>query len=181
MNATEYKKAFEQARADLESLVEEREAIDKKIAQVKQALVALAPMVEEKQSSLIDLIQQQAATLGITDAIREVLRSAKTPLTPIEVRDRLVSMKPDVKTQANLMASIHSVLKRLIPDEATVFTSKQGDVVYKWIGNSAYSNLFISMADALGKFTGGVVPGASTPNPAPLQKARLIEAIRKSK
>jgi predicted transcriptional regulator len=41
-------------------------------------------------------------------------------------------MKPEFKEQGNLMASIHTVLKRLVPKEAHSSTNKAGDIVYRW-------------------------------------------------
>jgi DNA-binding CsgD family transcriptional regulator len=131
MDATEYKMAFEKARAEMEELIEQREEIDKRIAQLKQAIIALAPMAGKKPDILADW-SRIFAEFGITDAIREVLHTADMPLTPLEVRDRLIQMKPDLQTQANLMASIHTVLKRLGPSQATSFANNDGDVVYEW-------------------------------------------------
>lgn len=134
MDLTDYKKAFAQAHADLEKLVEEREEIDRKISKLKQAIVGLAPLADEAGDGIRWLFDQE---FGITDGIREVLSSAEKPLTPLEVRDRLAPLKPGLTEQANLMASIHTILKRLVPKEAESSTNRDGDVVYLWIGTAA--------------------------------------------
>src|SRR6266849_2068556 len=129
MDLAGYKQAFAQAHADLEKLVEEREEIDRKISKLKQAIVGLAPLADEASDGIRWFLDQE---FGITDGIREVLSSAEKPLTPLEVRDRLVPLKPDLNEQANLMASIHTILKRLVPKEAESSTNRDGDVVYLW-------------------------------------------------
>jgi predicted transcriptional regulator len=133
MDLQDYKKAFAQAQTDLEKLIEEREEIDRKISKLKQAIIGLAPLADEASAgSLSYTLVPEFTAFGITDAIREVLNSAEKWLTPLEVRERLVQMKPNMKEQANLMASIHSVLKRLVPKEAVFSTNKSGDTVYRW-------------------------------------------------
>ncbi len=131
MDLQDYKKAFAQAKADLEKLTEEREEIDRKMSKLKQAIIGLAPLADDDTMTFNQLLVPEWAAAGITDVIREVLNSAEKPLTPVEVRDRLVQMKPEMKEQMNLMASIHTVLKRLVPKEAYSSTSKTGDVVYR--------------------------------------------------
>jgi hypothetical protein len=78
-------------------------------------------------------LNREMGSLGITDACREALKIAGEPLTPIQVRDRIVDINPDLAKQSNLMASVHTVLKRLEPKEATALTDKEGKLFYKWI------------------------------------------------
>lgn len=134
VDLTDYKKAFAQAHADLEKLTEEREEIDRKISRLKQAIVGLAPLAEEAgpMVGVTSILARSFAEAGMTDAIREILSSSQKPLTPLEVKERLLQMKPSASAQSNIMASIHTVLKRLVPKEATSSTSKEGDVVYAW-------------------------------------------------
>jgi hypothetical protein len=131
MDLQDYKKAFAQAQADLEKLTEEREEIDRKISKLKQAIIGLAPLADDDTITMGQLWVPEWTAIGITDMIREILSSAEKPLTPVEVRDRLLQMKPEMKEQVNLMASIHTVLKRLVPREAYSSTSKTGDIVYR--------------------------------------------------
>jgi hypothetical protein len=51
----------------------------------------------------------------MTDSIRAVFREVYPKgLTPTQVRDKLIANGFDLSTQANPMASIHSVIKRLL-------------------------------------------------------------------
>jgi hypothetical protein len=139
-----YKDLFNQAQADLEKLMEEREALDRKISKVKQAILGLAPLAEMANRNVLENIVEQMlwgpefAAMGITDAIREILKTSEKPLTPMEVRERLLQTKPSVKEQVNLMASIHTVLKRLVPKEATKDTNADGDITYAWVRRGFY-------------------------------------------
>jgi hypothetical protein len=135
MDVTAYKKVFTQARADLEKLVEQREEMDQEISRLKQAIIGLAPLAEEPvpTNHLIALLGVDFVVPGVTDSIREILKTSEKPLAPIEVKQRLLQLKPDVSRQTNLMATIHTVLKRLVPKEATVSTDNNGDTIYRWI------------------------------------------------
>lgn len=135
-SAEEYKKTLDAARAELEALVEQREEIERRISQLKQAIVALSPLGQDGERSAfgIDLttLNIEIPAFGITDACREVLKSADQPLTPLEVKARLVQMNPEFAKQKNLMASVHTVLKRLVPNEARSFINNDGETVYRW-------------------------------------------------
>jgi len=138
-SSQQYKQSLDAACSELEALIEQREEIDIRISQLKQAIVALSPLGREEkpQSSLgIDIrafnIEVQA--MGITESCREALKSVAHALTPLEVKARIVQLKPQFAQQKNLMASVHTVLKRLVvSNEAAQRTTNEGDVAYAWI------------------------------------------------
>jgi hypothetical protein len=51
--------------------------------------------------------------LGLTDAIRYVIQHAGKPMTPVDVRDDLLKRYCDPEDYRNLLASVHTVMKRL--------------------------------------------------------------------
>jgi hypothetical protein len=161
MELGDYKKAFAQARADLEKLLEQREEIDRQISKVKQAIIGLAPLAEESGlTGVASVLARSFAEAGVTDAIREILKSSQKPLTPLEVKERLIQMKPSAIAQSNIMASIHTVLKRLVPKEARSFTDKQGEVVYQWIfPRQGLYELIKKAAAKQAKANEGIIPG----------------------
>lgn len=136
MTNEEYRKQLELARAELESLAEQRDEIERRMSHLKQLIVALAPLTqaEDRSEFGIDLtrVNIDFTAIGITDACREILKSAGQPLSPVEVKARLIQMKPEFANQKNLMASVHTVLKRLVPSEARSFITKDGETVYRW-------------------------------------------------
>jgi len=98
----DYRSALDAALKEYETLGREKGAIDDRLAQLGQTigtltrLLGLAPTVP----------------LGLTDACRMILRHGE-PLTPVAVRDRLVSIGIDMSKYANDLAAVHTILKRL--------------------------------------------------------------------
>jgi hypothetical protein len=132
----EYRKTLTAARAELDSLVEQREEIERRIGQLKQAIVALVPLGEDEDKSAfgfdLKTIQVEVQAMGITDTCREILKAAGHGMNPIEVKEKIVQLKPEFAKQKNLMASVHTVLKRLVPAEVSSFIGKEGETLYRW-------------------------------------------------
>ena len=103
MTATDYRAALAAAINEYEALGEQRRDIDKRLAQLAQTIGTL--------SRLIGLTP--TVPIGLTDAIRLVVRGAGVPMTPIEVRDRLHGIGFDVSKYTNDLAAVHTILKRL--------------------------------------------------------------------
>ena len=102
MSTEDYRTALGAAIKEYEALSEQRRAIDDRIAQLGQTVGTL--------TRLLGLTP--TVPLGLTDACRMVLRSGQ-PMTPIEVRDRLLAIGIDVSKYANDLAAVHTILKRL--------------------------------------------------------------------
>ena len=102
MTTADYRAALEAAAREYEQLGEERRKIDERLSQLAQTIGTL--------SRLIGLTP--TVPLNITDAVRLAMR-AGVPMTPTEVRDRLLSIGVDLSNYANELAVIHTVLKRL--------------------------------------------------------------------
>ena len=129
--ASEYRQALNVARAELEKLEEQREETDNRIAQLKQTIVSLATLCKDK--TFLAAWAKDIEAAGITENCREVLRAAPIALTPLEVKDGLLKMGLDASKYTNLLASIHSVLKRLVESrEARPVDCEDGTVAYKW-------------------------------------------------
>jgi len=168
MTDEHYKEAFATARQELERLLEQREEIDKRISQLKQSIVALAPLAEE-QDLLAEIVKGWMGEMGITDAIREVLKSSGDALTAMEVKDQLVRTGTSLRDYKNPLASIHAVLKRLVEsDEAIADTDTEGNATYQWIrrfprlSTAQKANARIESALGLNK---GIAPPRMTPPP----------------
>src|SRR5438270_10894331 len=121
-----YKKAFKDGVEEFyrlssrrDELTAELEAVEDRMERVRQGTIALARLADmnfaEIQEAHPDLFDGQPdLRLGITDAVREVLKSAATTLPPIEIRNRVFQISPAVAGHKSPMASIHAVLRRLI-------------------------------------------------------------------
>jgi len=98
----DYRAALAAAAREYEELGRRRREIDDRLAQLSQTIGTLNRL----------LGYQPTVPLGLTDAIRIVMRSG-VPMTPVEVRDRLRAIGFDVSKYANDLAAVHTILKRL--------------------------------------------------------------------
>jgi hypothetical protein len=120
---------FVTALAELQRMVEERDALETRIARQKKRVAALAELArpEEDAPGPTGLVE------GITDACRTVLRGAERPLLPIEVKERVEAL--GLPQQKNLLASVHTVLKRLAVSKEAIEVwpqSGSGPAAYTW-------------------------------------------------
>lgn len=122
MTHSDYRDALASAIREYESLGEKRREIDERLAQLAQTIGTL--------SRLIGLTP--TVPLGLTDACRLALRSG-LPMTPIEVRDRLLSIGVDLSKYSSELSAIHTVLKRLNEaGEARFLPRGPGRDAYLW-------------------------------------------------
>lgn len=103
MTQDDYRRALEAATREYEDLGARRREIDQRLAELAQTIGTL--------SKLLGLTP--TVPMGLTDAIRLVVRGAGVPMTPVEVRDRLHGIGFDVSKYANDLAAVHTILKRL--------------------------------------------------------------------
>jgi len=103
MTTDDYRRALATAIREYEALGQQRQDIDKRLAEVMQTIGTL--------SRLCGLVP--TVPLGLTDACRLVVRGAGVPVTPAEVRQRLQSIGFDLSRYQNDLAAIHTILKRL--------------------------------------------------------------------
>ena len=124
---------LETMRKELDSLLELQEDTEQKIAQLKQAIISLAPLAKESNAprSFWDSVLGELRTIGITDGIREILRASyPQKLTPVEIKEQLKAAGQNLSGHKNVMASIHSTLKRMLENEE-ITTSDDG-LTYGW-------------------------------------------------
>lgn len=128
MSPKPFAHALKRTRQELERLRLRRSQIDSRIAKLEQIEIALSSVTEP---------QKQTANLSsITNVVRNVLKSAVQPITPTEVRDRMIAIGFDDGPYSQFLASVHVVLKRLTKKhEAFEFTF--GDCKkYWWVRKS---------------------------------------------
>ena len=103
MTHRDYRTALAAAIKEYEDLGLKRREIDERLAQLAHTIGTL--------NRLLGLTP--TVPLGLTDAIRLVVRGAGVPMTPVEVRDRLRGIGFDLSKYANELAAVHTILKRL--------------------------------------------------------------------
>jgi hypothetical protein len=118
--------ALSQARRELDDLIAQRAKLDAKISRVKNTVDALAAQVEGEKNlqdrandalRLMNMLFDDST--GITDAIRDVLRQSKTPLTAPQIREALEARSFDTNQYSAPLTVIHNTVNRLV---------KQGEV-----------------------------------------------------
>jgi hypothetical protein len=135
MTQDHYKASLRQAKQDLGHAVEElgetqakTEELETQIADLRQVVAVLSKLCGEEMVEIED-------ALGLTDSIRKVMRSSNEALTAQAVRLRLEADGFNTRKYGNLLASIHTVLKRLAEKGqiAPAGTTADGKAAFKWI------------------------------------------------
>jgi hypothetical protein len=103
MSTDDYRRALEAATREYERAMADRAALDDRLAQLKQTIASLTKLCG----------YEPTVSWGLTEACRTLLRSARTPLTAVELRDRLASVGFDLDRYSNALAAVHTVLKRM--------------------------------------------------------------------
>jgi hypothetical protein len=123
VNEKDYRAALDAAIAEYEALGQQRREIDDRLAQLAQTIGTL--------TKLLGLTP--TVPMGLTDACRLALRGAGLPLTPLELRDRLLAIGVDLSIYTNELSAIHTILKRLNDAGEIRFVPKgTGKPAYIW-------------------------------------------------
>lgn len=124
MSTDEYRRALAAATREYETLSAERQRIDHRISELAHTIGTLTRLCGFTPT----------VTWGLADACRTVLRNAKVPMTPTDVRDRLAGIGFDLGAYANPLAAIHTTLKRLAEAEELKIAviSPSGKLAYLW-------------------------------------------------
>lgn len=140
-----YRKTLEAALEELTTLMAERETLDEKrdalherIMKLRRAVRGLANLCDagnvDAEYPHLFPDEWSDGDVGLTDAIRKVLSSHEEAyLSPVFIRDRLADVGFDIKTHKNILASIHTVLKRLQRQGEAAPVLREGRSVYKWV------------------------------------------------
>jgi hypothetical protein len=118
----EYRRALDAACREYEELGRQRADLDARLTQLTQSIGTLMRLCGFTPT----------VPWGLTDACRVVLRNAGIPMSPTEVRDRLISIGCDLSRYANELAAIHTVLRRLNDSGEIRFVASPGKHLYRW-------------------------------------------------
>ena len=139
-----YQQSYDAAIEELSELMTEREEIelrreriDRRISRLREAIMGLGSLCNKAAFEISrdhpELFPDTASPdVGFTDAIRAVFRDNKEySYSPIEIRDYLEFTEFDVAKYKNVLASIHSIVKRLKKKGEIIEGTQDGKVVYK--------------------------------------------------
>jgi hypothetical protein len=149
----EYKAELERERKLLAELLCDREALATKIAKQQTRVAAFAALCEASEE-IDDMTEMDLG--GLTNACRTAFRAAGNKgLMPTEVRNALERLRFPTQTHKNILASIHTVIRRLegageIRKAIQDRHEGQDKSVYQWVLPSygASNSLANQMADA---------------------------------
>jgi hypothetical protein len=119
----DYKDLLNVEVGELRALLEQRRSmkheIDKingQLTRLREGVLGLAALagLNIKETNPEIFTDDFSANLGLTQAIRQVLIDVDMPYTPTEIRDELLEYSFPIDKHKNPLASIHSILKRLI-------------------------------------------------------------------
>ena len=123
MKSDEYRRALDAACREWETLARQRADLEQRLTQLTETIGTLT-----KLCGLTPKI-----SWGLTDACRAILRNAGSPMTPVEIRNRLAAIGFDLAAYSNELASIHTVLKRLNKSGELRFVARgRGKHAYEW-------------------------------------------------
>jgi hypothetical protein len=136
MSNETYRRALEQATADMEKLLRQRTEIDEQIRK-------LAPVIEYT-ALLCNEIPPSAGTpedpeLGLTDAIRLAFKTAiPNTLSPTQLRDKLRESGFPLDRYKFELPPIHNTISRLeAAGEIESITGPYGEKSYRWVNGLA--------------------------------------------
>lgn len=178
----DYRRALETAVHEYEALGLKRREVDQRLAEVAQTIGTL--------SRLCGLTP--TVPMGLTNAIRLVVRGAGVPMTPIDVRDRLQAIGFDLTKYINDLAAIHTILKRLNDSGELLFIPRAaGKQQYTWNHPPSLAamnpDIIAAMRDAATEREAMLAtddgieresPGAAAPRPRPKSRESRARASR---
>jgi hypothetical protein len=134
----DYRKLVTDIRKEIELLEVQHEDISRRLARLRQSLIGLAPLAEEQEQEFNSGAEALAGfslkgllvDMTITDSARQILQAAPNPLSPVQIKDQLIGMGKDFSGHKNMMASIHSLIKRLV--ESAEIETKDNGLTYSW-------------------------------------------------
>jgi hypothetical protein len=135
MTLTSYRRDLKARKQELAGLLRQRQKIDQKMAQLQPVINYLEGLCRE----LGERVAQESAikvelTTGLTELTRVTLEEAFIPVTASELKKRMEAKGFDFSRYSNPLASIHTVLQRLVKSgKVKVVPQKGGKKAYQWI------------------------------------------------
>jgi hypothetical protein len=136
VNVSDYQNAIDAAKKETQELLHQRSSIDARINQLQKTIEGLSALLGEtpvEEGDWVGNIEDaviDVASLGISDAIRRILR-ARGSLSPVQLREQLQKEGFPINDYASGLTVIHNTLKRLQKqDEITLVNSPNGTTAF---------------------------------------------------
>jgi predicted nucleic acid-binding Zn-ribbon protein len=106
MKEWDYRETLRAAQQEFADLITQRKAIDERLVKLSKTIASIQGLLRGNSS-------RAEIALKFTDGCRYVLHGSRTPKTPREIRDDLIAIGFAVEEYQNVLASIHTTMKRL--------------------------------------------------------------------
>lgn len=124
-------------------LVSDLASLDDEIHKLRQGIFGLLALIESESEydhirrDYPQLFEQVVdPRLGLTEAIRQMMKTDVKFYSPTEVRDAVVRRTTALDSHKNPLASVHTTLKRLVDaDEVITAIDNDGKTTYGYIGD----------------------------------------------
>jgi hypothetical protein len=126
-----YRQTLDTAKAEFDNLLEEEARLEARLAAIRER----AEVLRKTIMSVGDLLgeDREPESVGITDAIRSVLQNKVDMFfSPRGVRSHLQKNDFPLDNYKNVLAVIHTTLKRLEDQGEVVPSVKDGKTYYRW-------------------------------------------------
>jgi len=110
--SAEYDNALKAAHDEIDTLMQQRARLDERLSQLKATVDALTKLMA-RPTNPGEAMATDVERMGISDAIRQILKSSRVPLTPGDIKTALTARGFSLAGYANAGAVIHNTLKRL--------------------------------------------------------------------
>jgi hypothetical protein len=134
---------IDEADGRLAVLVGQRDALNVEIIQLQSKIKSYQMVLDRARLSSRTTLEQ---VVGISEAVRSVMRISARPMTAAEVKNALDLIGFDFSTFSNPSAAIHSTLKRMASTEELTFNNET-----KTYAISALKAAFWNWKDAVDK------------------------------
>lgn len=131
MAGLNYPEMYEAVGEQLDRLRDKRTGLETDLAETKAEIAHLEEMETHLRRLAGNSWGEDISGLGMTEAIRTLLRNAKTPLTAPELRKELVDKGFDLGGLSSPMASIYKILGRIVENsDFERNKNEQGQIVW---------------------------------------------------
>lgn len=120
MSDKSYQLALEDARREMNRLLQQRVQLDSRLTQLKSTIDVLSALVNEPPKLGAEGFADVVDTVGISASIRLILAESGVGLTPVQIKNKLGEFGFGLDQYANAGAVIYNTLKRL---------ERQGEIV----------------------------------------------------
>jgi uncharacterized protein YhaN len=134
MEQEQYRETWDRLSNECHELEEKRDGLETDLSEVKSQIAHLEQVLNHLRPLAGLAVDDDISDLGITEAIRVVLKNSKSRMSASDVRLALKAKGFDLSTYSAPMSSIYKVLGRLADDSSgPVVREKDGNgVFYLW-------------------------------------------------